>query len=227
MVKMQPITAHLSIQRDKKAITHLAHTVAKRNYRIGFLTTALLSMGGFFIMPFGSSFAVNNLHVSQGDLKILFMVAGISSLFIMPIVGRLSDKIDKFAIFAVASVWMMIAVWVYTNLGPTPFWLVICLNIVMMMGIMSRMVPATALITGIPDMADRGAFMSINSSLQQMAGGIAATVGGKILVQKTKTSPLEHFDTLGYLVIIFAIVCVVMLYRVSNVIKKKTAEVKI
>ncbi len=40
------------------------------------------------------------------------------------------------------------------------------------MGIMSRMVPSTILATAIPDMKDRGAFMSINSSLQQMAGGI-------------------------------------------------------
>jgi hypothetical protein len=43
----------------------------------------------------------------------------------------------------------------------------------MMMGIMSRMIPSSALTSAIPEMADRGAFMSINASLQQIAGGIA------------------------------------------------------
>ena len=39
--------------------------------------------------------------------------------------------------------------------------------------------------------------MIVNSSLQQIAGGIAAAVGGLIVTQKTKTSPLEHYNTLG------------------------------
>ena len=67
------------------------------------------------------------------------------------------------------------------------------------MGIMSRMVPATALASAIPDMKDRGAYMSINSSLQQMAGGIAAVCAGLIVTQTTKTSPIEQYDILEYL----------------------------
>ena len=53
-----------------------------------------------------------------------------------------------------------------------------------MAGVMSRMIPSSALITGIPAMPDRGAFMSINSSLQQIAGGIAAAFAGMIVLQK-------------------------------------------
>jgi len=43
-----------------------------------------------------------------------------------------------------------------------------------------------ALITALPGPEDRGAFMSINSSLQQIAGGIAAAIGGMIVVQPTR-----------------------------------------
>src|ERR1041385_3110868 len=86
-------------------------------------------------------------------------------------IGKLSDKIDKFKLFAVGSILACIMVTIYCNLTPVPIWVVIIINMILFMGIMSRMVPATALNSAVPDAADRGAYMSINSSLQQMAGG--------------------------------------------------------
>jgi len=169
--KLQPVTKHLALQHDKSAILHLWHTLRSNNYLIGFVTTSLMSIGGFMMMPFGSAYAINNLGVTNQQLPILFMISGISSLIIMPLIGRLSDKVSKFSIYAVASVWMMIMCVVYTNLPPIPFILVITLNILMMMGILSRMVPATALMSGIPEARDRGAYMSISASLQQISGG--------------------------------------------------------
>jgi len=186
-----------------------------------------MSLGGFMMMPWGSAFAVNNLGVTYEQLPILFMVGGVSSLFIMPMVGKLSDQFDKFKIFTIAAIWMMIVVVVYTNLGHVPFWFIILMNIVMMIGIMSRMVPAMALTSALPQMQDRGAFMSINSSLQQIAGGIAAAIGGMIVVQPTKTSPLQHYDTLGYLIVGIITVNIIMVYRVSEIIKGRKLAAKL
>jgi predicted MFS family arabinose efflux permease len=223
-LKMQPVTKHLALQHDRSALAHLWHTVAKRNYRIGFLSTALLSIGGFMMMPFSSAFAINNLHITQEQLPMLFMVSGVTSLVVMPLIGKLSDKIDKFRLFAYACVWMMLVVIFYTHLSITPLWIVMIFNVLMMMGILSRMIPAGALTTGIPDMQDRGAFMSINSSLQQIAGGIAAAFAGMIVVQKDKFSPLQHYDTLGFVIVVVSIVSIFLMYRVSELVKKKLHE---
>jgi predicted MFS family arabinose efflux permease len=224
VIKLQPVNKHLEIQQDRSALLHLWHTVAKRDYRIGFTATALLSIGGFMMMPFGSAFAINNLHVTQQQLPLLFMISGVSSLVIMPLIGKLSDKVSKFKIFAVASIFMMIMCVVYTNLTPIPFLLVVALNILMMMGVMSRMIPSSALTSAVPDMADRGAFMSINASLQQIAGGIAATVAGMIVVQKTKYSPLENYNIVGYVIVGISILSIILLYRVSQMVKNKAAN---
>ena len=227
MLKLQPVTKHLEVQQSRSVLRHLLHTVSKKNYRIGFMSTALLSIGGFMMMPFSSAFAINNLHITQYQLPAIFMVSGTSSLIIMPLIGKLSDKFDKFTLFAIASLWMMVIVVLYTHLSGTPLWLVIIFNILMMMGIMSRMVPSVALTTGIPDMPDRGAFMSINSSLQQIAGGIAAAFAGMIVVQKNKFSPLEHYDTLGYVIVGISSVSIFLVYRVSVMVKKKLNEQKV
>jgi predicted MFS family arabinose efflux permease len=219
--KLRPVTAHLALKTEKTAFTHLWHTIRQRNYRVGFLATALLSLGGFMMMPWGSAFAINNLHVTAEQLPILFMVSGLTSLVIMPLIGKLSDKIDKFTVFTGAALWMMVIVVIYTHLGPVYFGIVLFTNILLMIGIMTRMVPAMALTSALPQMQDRGAFMSINSSLQQIAGGFAAGIGGMIVVQTSKASPLQHYDTLGYVIVVIIMVNILMVYRVSQIIKAR------
>ncbi|MGZ3866843.1 MAG: MFS transporter [Bacteroidia bacterium] len=221
LLKLKPITEHLKLQSDKNPLQHLWHTIRKRDYRTGFLATAMLSMGGFMLMPFTSAFIVNNVHIPQADLPIIFLCTGISSIIIMPIIGRVSDRIDKFKLFAIGSCIAMVMVVIYTNLTPVPIWQVIVINMILFMGIMSRMVPATALNSAVPDMADRGAYMSINSSLQQMAGGLAAIFAGFVVVQPTKTSPIENFNILGYVMVGFILLCLFFVYRVSKLVKAK------
>ncbi len=221
--KLQPIDQHLSIQTDRNAFAHLWHTISQRHYRVGFLSTALLSLGGFMMMPWGSAFAINNLHVTPHQLPMLFMVGGLSTLIIMPVIGKISDKMSKFKLFTIACLWMIAVVVVYTNLGPVPLWFVMLMNVLMMIGIMSRMVPSMALTSSLPTMQDRGAFMSINSSLQQIAGGIAAAVGGMIVVQKDQYSPLEHYNTLGYIIVVITFISILLIYRVQQLVDKKGA----
>ncbi|HTF30035.1 MAG TPA: hypothetical protein VK625_14380, partial [Flavitalea sp.] len=55
------------------------------------------------------------------------------------------------------------------------------------------------------------------------AGGIAAAVAGMIVVQKDKFSPLEHYNTLGYIIVVITIVGVFLVYRVSALVKRKAA----
>lgn len=224
VLRLQPVTEHLKAQKQQNAFGHLVNIVARKDYRTGFLATALLSVGGFMLMPFSSAFAINNLRLTQHQLPFLFMVSGVSSLVIMPLIGKLSDKVDKFKLFAAASVWMIIFVLVYTNLSVTPLWEVMIFNVMMMMGMVSRAVPASTLTTGIPDIGDRGAFMSVNSSLQQIAGGIAAAVAGTIVVENTKNGPLEHYNILGYCMVGISLITIFLIYRVSLLVKKRLAD---
>jgi predicted MFS family arabinose efflux permease len=224
LFKMKSVSEHLSIKSEHNPFKHLWNTLLQKQYRAGFIATAMLSLGGFLMMPWGSAFAINNLHVTETQLPLLFMISGIGTLIVMPFIGKLSDKIDKFKLFAAASIWLTIVVLIYTNLQPVHFAIIVTLNVLLMMGIMSRMVPSMALVSALPKMQDRGAFMSINSSLQQIAGGIAAAVGGMIVYQKNKFSPLENYDTLGVIITILILIGIYLIYRVSKIVKLKTAQ---
>jgi len=221
--KLKPLNEHLKIQSDKRAIEHLMHTIQKKNYRIGFIATAVLSMGGFMIMPFTSAFIVNNVGISQSSLPIIFLFTGLSTIIIMPLIGKLSDKVSKMLLFTIGTCIASVMILIYTNLTPVPIWMVIVINMILFMGIMSRMVPATTLNSAIPDAADRGAYMSINSSLQQMAGGLAAIFAGFVVKQESKSAPLENFDVLGYIMLGFMLWCLYLVFRVNRLVNNKKA----
>jgi predicted MFS family arabinose efflux permease len=225
VIKVKPIDKHLALQSDKSAFLHLWHAVSNKSYQTGFIATAFLSVGGFMLMPFSSAYLINNINITPQQLPMVFMFTGIASIIIMPLIGKLSDKIDKFMLFTAGSALAIVMILIYTNLVPIPLWQVVLINMVLFMGIMSRMIPATTLTMSIPDMKDRGAFMSVNASLQQMAGGIAALCAGLIVTQKSSTGPLENYGVLGIVVSVIIAVCCIFVYRVSVMVKKKQADV--
>jgi predicted MFS family arabinose efflux permease len=225
VVKIKPIDKHLALQSDKSAFLHLWHAVSNKSYQTGFIATAFLSIGGFMLMPFSSAFLINNIKITPHQLPMVFMFTGVASIIVMPLIGKLSDKVDKFMLFTAGSALAIVMILIYTNLAAIPLWQIVVINMVLFMGIMSRMIPATTLTMSIPDMKDRGAFMSVNASLQQMAGGIAALCAGLIVTQKSNTSPLENYGTLGLVVSVVIAICCFFVYRVSVMVKKKQANV--
>lgn len=224
LLALKPVRAHLDKKADRSAFHHLLATVKNRNYRIGFMATAFMSLGGYFMMPWGSAFAVNNVGISQKELPFLFMVVGVATFMIMPLIGILADKINKFQLFMTASLVMISSVLVYVHLGETTLFVLIIVNIFMMGGIMARMVPSQALTSSVPELHDRGAFMSINASLQQIAGGIAAIIGGKIVWQYSPSAPLMNFDLLGYVVVGVIIINIYLTRRVYLYVDRKNKE---
>lgn len=221
---MQPVTRHLALQTTTSAFAHLRQTLSNRHYQTGFLAIAFLAVGGFMLMPFGSAFLINNVGINQHQLPMVYLFTGCSSILIMPLIGRLSDRVSKFWLFTAGSVLAIVMVIIYTNLGPTPLWVVVLINVVMFMGIMSRMVPATTLNASVPHLKDRGAYMSLTSSLQQIAGGLAAIGAGLIVKQPTKASPLLHYNVLGYVAVVVFVACIYFVYRVSVVVAQKGRE---
>lgn len=220
VVGMKPVNEHLTANAEKNALTHLAKTVATRDYQKAFGSTILLATGGFMLMPFGSAFAVNNLGMSMDDLPMLYLITGVCSMISSPLVGKLSDSWGKYNVFSVASVMMIVVVVVYCNLGLTPLWMIIGFSILMFIGVSARMVSSSALLSAVPTAKDRGAFMSINASVQMVSGGIASLAAGSIVYQ-TSTGVLVNYGLLGYVVAVAIAITMVLLYFIDRMVKKK------
>lgn len=216
--KMKPVDKHLLNRVDRKALHHFWKTISNRKYFLAFATTALLSTGGFMLMPFGSAFTVNNLGIDISKLPTIYLITGFCALIFGPLIGRAADKFGKFAVFIFGGTVSIIMVVIYTNMGVSPLWLVILVNAVLFVGIFSRIIPAQAIMSAIPEPENRGSFMAVSSSLQQMSGGLASIIAGSIVVSSA-SGQLEHFNTLGYILVGTTLTTMGMMYLINRSIQ--------
>jgi MFS family permease len=137
-----------------------------------------------------------------------------------PFIGKMSDVLGKFKVFFAGSIITIILVVIYCNLGITPLWIVTLISVIMFIGISSRMISSSALISAIPAPADRGAFMGVNSSVQQISGGIATFIAGLIVYERPDHS-LGNYAMLGYVVVGSTIITIIMMYWLNDLVMKK------
>ena len=212
---MKPVADHLKIPQEHSAFNHLLHTVTEPRYLLSFVSVLFLATGGFMLMPFSSAFTVNNLGISLHDLPIIYLVTGVATIFVGPIVGKASDAFGKLRVFFVGTSVTIVMVLIYTHLGVSTLTVVTIINVVLFIGIFSRMIPFQALMSQVPAQTQRGSFNAINASLSQLAGGLASLVAGHI-VQQGADGRIHHYDIAGYVVVATSLLACFLLWRIQR-----------
>ena len=223
LLLMKPVNEHLKLKQDRNAFAHLIATVTEPSYTLAFGVTTLLATGGFMLMPFGSAFTVHNLGIDIEHLPTIYLVSGLFSIFTGPLVGRLSDAIGKFPTFVFGTAMSIVMVLIYTHLGLTTLTVAIVVNVLMFVGIFSRMIPSQALISAIPAAHQRGSFSAISASVQQLSGGLGSVLAAAIITQNADGS-LSHFDRIGYVVVGTSLVALTAMYFVQEQVARKVGQ---
>ena len=221
-VYMQPIREHLKEASPGSPTKHLFTTLTKPSYVQAYIATGLMTTGGFMLMPFASAFSVHNLGLTLEQLPLLYGVTGVFNIALGPLIGNWSDRYGKYLFFAIGTGISLTTILYYTHLGLSPLWLVIIVNVVLFLGITTRRISGSALMTGVPAMTDRGAFMSVSSSIQQFSGGIASTIAGMIVLQQDN-GPLQRYDVLGYVVSCTMVLVAILMGRIDREITGRRA----
>ena len=213
--QMKPVAEHLKIPQEHSPFMHLFHTVVDARYLLAFAATALVSTGGFMLMPFSSAYTVNNLGISLDHLPTVYLITGLCTIVFGPLIGKAADKVGQFKVFLFGTVVTTITVLIYTQLGPVSLPTVIAINAVMFVGIFSRMIPFRALVASIPIVTQRGSFNAISASIQQLSGGIASVVAGLIVTQNVD-GKLQHYEVAGYVVVATSLAALVLLWYLQR-----------
>jgi predicted MFS family arabinose efflux permease len=214
---MKPVIGHLALQQSESPWRHLTGTVMVPRYAMAFVTTALLVTGGYMLLPFASAYTVNNLGISLTDLPTVYLVSGTFTIFAGPLIGRVSDAFGKFRTFIFGCTLSIIMVLVYTHLPRVPLAAVIVVNVLLFVGIFSRMIPSQALISAIPEVGKRGSFNAVSASLQQLSGGIASILAG-IVVEQGSAGDIKRFDDLGYVVVATTLASLGLMYFIQRAV---------
>jgi predicted MFS family arabinose efflux permease len=214
-VYMKPVADHLKIPQRHGAFEHLRHTVGEPRYLLSFVSVLFLATGGFMLMPFSSAFTVNNLGISIDDLPIIYLVTGVATIFVGPLVGKAADAFGALRVFFAGTALTIVMVVIFTNLGLSTLFVVTAINVVLFIGIFSRMIPFQALMSQVPAQAQRGSFNAINASISQLAGGVASLVAGHIVTQGADGF-IHHYDVAGYVVVGTSLLACVLLWRIQR-----------
>jgi len=213
--RMRPVAEHLKVPQEHSAFDHLRHTLTEPRYLLSFISVLFLATGGFMLMPFSSAFTVNNLGISLHDLPIIYLVTGIATIFVGPLVGKAADAFGKLRVFFIGTAVTITMVLIYTNLSDSTLIVVTVINVVLFIGIFSRMIPFQALMSQVPAQTQRGSFNAINASISQLAGGMASFVAGHI-VQQGADGKLHHYDVAGYVVVGTSLLACVLMWRIQR-----------
>jgi DHA1 family inner membrane transport protein len=193
---LPPLRGHLNRGGTAHPLELLRETFTHPNHLRAFCLVISLMFGGFAVIPYISPYLVANVGVSETSLPLIYIAAGGLTLVAAPIVGRLADRHGKLRVYRVVAPFSAILMLVVTNLPRVALPLAVAAVAGLMVSNAGRMVTAMAMVTSSVEPRLRGGFMSANSSVQHMASGLGAFVGGAI-ISRTPTGTLSRFDLVG------------------------------
>jgi MFS transporter, DHA1 family, inner membrane transport protein len=196
------MTGHIKKDaREISPITALITVCKIPAQRSALIFSAMLMMGHFLIIPFINPYLEFNKGFSKDATPMIYLAGGISSLVAAIYLGRLADKLGKLNVFSVSVFLSLFMVLIITAMPNVPFGVVLMFFAFWFIVATGRIVTAQAMISEVVEPSQRGSFMSINGSVQQLGSGLAALCAGAI-VYTDKSGAIRNYNWVGYLSIV-------------------------
>jgi MFS transporter, DHA1 family, inner membrane transport protein len=201
---LPPMTSHMAPGESRtngrpdvaKVITGM---LKNKSQVLALLLSGSLMMGHFLIIPFLNPYMEFNVGFTKDQTPLIYMVGGICALITSPIIGRWADKHGKLRVFVICLFLSLIPIFLITNMPSIPFYYVLCVMGFWFTFSTGRNIPAQAMISSVVNPAERGQFMSFNSSFQQLFTGMASIIAGLIVVRDDADGKIYHYNWVGYL----------------------------
>ena len=204
---LPPLRGHLHHGEAQHPVARMLVVLRRTDHQMAFLFMAVLSFTGFSIFPNIANYMVWNVGLTEKQLPLIYLAGGIATVFSLNWIGRWSDRAGKLRVFTLMSLAATVPIVGLTNLPRVSLAVAVSISTLLMVCMSGRMVPAMALMTASIEPQYRGGFMSVNSSVQQFACGVAAYFSGQILTQ-APNGELAHFPLLGAVSMVCALACI-------------------
>jgi predicted MFS family arabinose efflux permease len=189
------LNAHLG-QQHAHPLRSLVEMFATAGHLNAFALMVALMLGSFTVFPYVSTYFVANVGLTEQELPIIYIVGGGLTLFAAPVFGKLADRFGKLRIYRIiapVSAVLLLTVTMLPHVHPA---VAVVVFGSLMVSNVGRMIAAMAMITGSVEPRRRGGFMSANSSIQHVASGVGASLGGMIIAE-LPDGRIAHFGAVG------------------------------
>jgi MFS transporter, DHA1 family, inner membrane transport protein len=194
---LPPLDAHVG-KSTAHPVAALIETFTQSNHLNAFALIVTLMIGSFTVFPYLSPYLVANVGMTERQLPLVYIVGGALTLFTSPMIGRLADRYGKLTIYRLILPGSALLLLVITHLPRVSLSIAVAVFGALMVCNTGRMIAAMAMVTSSVEPDRRGAFLSANSSVQHVAAGLGAYIGGTIVTQSAN-GQIEHFGTVGWI----------------------------
>jgi DHA1 family inner membrane transport protein len=194
----------------------ITNILSNTNQLRALMLTSTLMFAHFIIVPLLSPFMVANVGFTEHQLTYIYLVGGTLTIFSAPLVGKLADKYGKHSVLTAFSFIALLPLFFITHIGVVPLYVALTITAGFFVFSGGRMIPSMALVSSVVTPQQRGSFMSINSSLQQITTGLAAFIAGNIVI-KSSEGPLLHYNWIGYISIVATFACILIARKLKPI----------
>ena len=195
-IHLQPKDENVRFKPD--VIKVVSDIFANKAQIIALLLSGFLMLGHFMVIPFINPYMEFNIGWSKSETPLIYMVGGVCALVSSVVIGRMADKYGKLRVFMICLFLSLVPIFFITNMPPISFYLMLAIFGFWFSFSTGRNIPAQAMIISVVNPAQRGQFMSFNSSFQQLFTGLSSIIAGLIVI-KSPDGKIEHYNLVGYL----------------------------
>ncbi len=194
------LTAHMRSKQVGNIFQHLFAVAKEPSHLTAFAYMALIMIAGFTVIPYIPIYLTSNVGMTESFITLVYLCGGAATFFTSQLIGRMSDKHGKLKMFRWVALASFIPLLITTHLFPIAWWLVLINSTLFFILVPGRMVPGMAMITAVPTAQVRGTFMSLVSSVQMLASGLATLIAG-LIITRTPSGQIDHYDIVGYIAV--------------------------
>ncbi len=190
-----------------------ASIILKPDHLRAYAMMLFLIISGFTVVPYIAPYLVSNAGFPETSLALVYFIGGACTILSARMIGKAADKYGKYPVFRGITLLATIPILAVTNLPSAHIAVVLIVTTVFMIFVSGRFVPAMALITSAAEARDRGAFMSMVTSVQNLGSGLASFVSG-IILTKQASGRLLHYDWIGVISTAAAMIAILLAARI-------------
>lgn len=201
------IAGHINKTGSTNFIKGLVTVLKNRGQLLALMLSGGLMLGHFVIIPFINPYMEFNVGFTKDQTPLIYMVGGCCALLSSTLIGRLADKYGKLRIFMICLFLSLIPIFFITDMPGINFYLVLAIFGFWFTFSTGRNIPAQAMISTVVQPSERGRFMSLNSSFQQLFTGLATIISGLIVYRDEASGKIYNYNYVGYfsILVIFCI----------------------
>ena len=207
------LQGHLHAREETGPLQGIGQVLSDPNHLLAFCFSFCMIFAGFSIIPYITIYMQTNAGLSASDIPLVYLAGGAATLFSAQIIGKLSDRIGKLKMLQIIASLAIIPMALITQTEGMGMTAILVITTCFFVFVSGRMIPGMAMVSAAANPKNRGTFMTLNSSMQSAAMGLAALVGGH-LITRSPEGLIQNYWLCSLVAIVFNVIALLIARQV-------------